>query len=87
MKEMKKTYLIVLTVALALTGCKTGKHADLGDGIYADIQTNKGDIVIKLEHNKTPITVANFVSLAEGNSPFVSEEYKGKKYYDGLYIS
>ena len=81
---MRKTYLLVFSVVIALTSCKTGKHADLGDGIYADIQTNKGDIVIKLEHNKTPITVANFVSLAEGNSPFVSEEYKGKKYYDGL---
>ena len=81
---MKKTYLLALTVALALTSCKTGKHADLGDGIFADIQTNKGDIVVKLEHDKTPITVASFVSLAEGNSPFVSEEYKGEKYYDGL---
>ncbi len=81
---MKKTYLLVLTVALAFTSCKTGKHGDLGDGIFADIQTNKGDIVIKLEHDKTPITVASFVSLAEGDSPFVSEEYKGKKYYDGL---
>ncbi len=81
---MKKTYLLILTVALALASCKTGKHADLGDGIFADIKTNKGDIVVKLEHDKTPITVASFVSLAEGNSPFVSEEYKGKKYYDGL---
>jgi len=81
---MRKTYLLVLTVALAFTSCKTGKHADLGDGIFADIQTNKGDIVVKLEHDKTPVTVASFVSLAEGNSPFVSEEFKGKKYYDGL---
>ncbi|MCP4978134.1 MAG: peptidylprolyl isomerase [Maribacter sp.] len=81
---MKKTYLLVLMVALALTSCKTGKHADLGDGVFADIQTNKGDIVVKLEHAKTPITVASFVSLAEGSSPFVSEEFKGKKYYDGL---
>ncbi len=81
---MKKIYLLVLTVILALTSCKTGKHADLGDGIFADIQTNKGDIVVKLEHAKTPITIANYVSLAEGTSPFVSEEYKGKKYYDGL---
>lgn len=84
MRKMKKTYLLILTFALALASCKTGKHADLGDGIFADIKTNKGDIVVKLEHDKTPITVASFVSLAEGNSPFVSEEYKGKKYYDGL---
>ncbi|NND79013.1 MAG: peptidylprolyl isomerase, partial [Maribacter sp.] len=50
---MKKTYLLLLTVTLALTSCKTSKHADLGDGLFADIQTNKGDIIVKLEHEKT----------------------------------
>ena len=52
--------------------------------MFADIQTSKGDIVVKLEFEKTPVTVANFVSLAEGESPFVREEYKGKKFYDGI---
>src|SRR5690606_35995417 len=33
---------------------------------------------------ETPHTVANFVSLAEGKNPFVSEEYKDKPFYDGL---
>lgn len=65
-------------------GCKSGKYADLGDGIFADIQTSMGDVIVKLEHEKTPVTVANFVSLAEGNSPFVSDSLKDKKYYDGL---
>ncbi|MBT8306074.1 MAG: peptidylprolyl isomerase [Maribacter sp.] len=81
---MKRTYLFVLTIVLALASCKTGKHADLGDGVFADIQTNKGDIIVKLEHDKTPVTVASFVSLAEGTSPFVSDQYKGKRYFDGL---
>lgn len=69
---------------MALSSCKSSKYPDLEDGVYADIQTTKGDIVVKLEYEKTPITVANFVSLAEGTSPFVSEEFKGKKYYDGI---
>ncbi len=81
---MKKTYVLILAVSMALFSCKSSKHADLGDGIFADIKTNKGDIILKLESEKTPLTVANFVSLAEGNNPFVSEEYKAKKYYDGV---
>lgn len=81
---MIKRISVVIVLALALVSCKTSKRADLGDGLFADIKTNKGDIIVKLEHEKTPVTVANFVSLAEGKSPFVSENYKGKKYYDGL---
>ena len=79
---MRKSIFILFAITAMLTSCKSGM--DLADGLYANIKTNKGDIVVKLEYEKTPVTVANFVSLAEGKSPFVSEEYKGKKYYDGL---
>jgi len=81
---MKHFFVYLSLTALLFSGCKTSKYADLDDGIYADIQTTKGDVVLKLYHNATPVTVANFVALAEGNNPFVSEEYKEKKYYDGL---
>ncbi|MEL6303244.1 MAG: peptidylprolyl isomerase [Bacteroidota bacterium] len=81
---MKNLMVFATMLALFAFSCKSGKYADLGDGLFADIQTNKGDIVVKLEHEKTPVTVANFVSLAEGKSPFVSEEYKDKPYYDGI---
>ena len=57
---------------------------DLGRGIFADIQTTKGDIVLKLEYELTPGTVANFVSLAEGTNQQVDEKYKGKEYYSGI---
>ncbi|OIQ20227.1 MAG: peptidylprolyl isomerase [Flavobacterium sp. MedPE-SWcel] len=56
----------------------------LGDGMYAEIETNKGTILLQLEYKKTPLTVANFVSLAEGKNKMVSDDLKGKKYYDGL---
>ena len=36
------------------------------DGIYAKLNTTKGEILIKLTHDKTPGTVGNFVGLAEG---------------------
>jgi cyclophilin family peptidyl-prolyl cis-trans isomerase len=80
---MNKMYILIV-IALALSSCKTSQRADLGDGLFADIKTTKGDIIVKLTHQETPVTVANFVSLAEGTNTFVSEEYKGKKYYDGL---
>jgi len=56
----------------------------LGDGLYAEIVTNKGNIILQLEYQKTPVTVANFVTLAQGKNNLVSPEYKGKKFYDGL---
>lgn len=57
--------------------------AEQQDGIYAKFETNKGDIYTILEYKKTPMTVANFVGLAEGkikNKP----KAEGKPYYDGL---
>lgn len=54
------------------------------EGIFAEMETTKGKIVIQLEYKKTPVTVANFISLAEGTNPKVNDTYKGKKFYDGL---
>lgn len=53
------------------------------DGIYAKITTEKGEILGKLTHDKTPGTVANFVALAEGNLENKAKP-QGTKYYDGL---
>jgi cyclophilin family peptidyl-prolyl cis-trans isomerase len=80
---MKNTFFLFLLAAGLVSSCKSN-YPDLGDGLYAEMKTNKGDMIIRLEHEKTPITVANFVSLAEGNNPFVSDQFKGKPYYDGL---
>lgn len=54
-------------------------------GIFATIATNKGNITVELFYKKTPVTVANFISLAEGKNPFVTiEKLKGKPFFDGL---
>ncbi|KIO51487.1 peptidylprolyl isomerase [Flavobacterium hibernum] len=64
---------------------KSTSQADPNDGIFATISTTKGDIVLSLEYVKTPVTAANFISLAEGKNPNVKvERLKGKPFYDGL---
>ena len=54
--------------------------AALGNGLFARINTAKGDIVVQLEYQKTPLTVCNFIALAEGKMNVCN----GKPYYDGL---
>jgi len=75
--------LLFLSLFFAATACNQ-QYPDLEDGMYAEFTTNKGKIVCQLEYEKTPITVANFVSLAEGTNSMVADDHKGKKYYDGL---
>ena len=54
------------------------------EGIFAEFNTTKGKIVVQLEYQKTPLTVANFVTLAEGTNSQVTNSLKGKPYYNGL---
>lgn len=51
------------------------------DGLYAIINTQKGKIVVNLEFEKVPMTVANFVGLVEGE---LNLEDPGENYYEGL---
>jgi len=74
--------LFILLMAFFIS-CKDA-HSDLKDGLYAQIETNKGNILVQLEFKKTPVTVANFVTLAEGNNKYVNEKFKGKPFYDNL---
>ena len=53
------------------------------DGMYAKFETSKGTIICNLEFKKTPMTVANFVGLAEGVIKNTAKA-DGVPYYDGL---
>lgn len=69
----------------AITKNKTKAPAKkVQDGIFAEIETTKGKIVLELEYKKTPVTVASFISLANGTNTIVKAELKGKPFYDGL---
>ena len=79
---MNKNLLILISI-LTLNSCNMN-NSDLSDGLYADIETSKGNIVLELYFDQVPTTVSNFVALAEGNHPDVDEQLSGKPYYDGL---
>ena len=53
------------------------------DGMYAKFETSKGDIYCALEFKKTPMTVGNFVGLAEGVIKNTAKA-DGVPYYDSL---
>lgn len=86
-----KKLLAILTLGCALisVGCSKTKKNTTGanmsvlngkEGVFAVMETSKGTIYLDLFYKKTPLTVTNFVGLAEGTL----DAHKGKNFYDGL---
>ena len=59
-----------------------GSDKPLEDGLYAIITTRLGTITCKLDYQGSPVTVANFVGLAEGKQHNTAKP-DGTPYYDG----
>jgi peptidylprolyl isomerase len=87
MTSMLTVTLTVLSL-FCLLGMAQAADAKRADGVYAEFDTSKGKIVCQLEFEKTPLTVANFVGLAEGTKNYSkdggSPKKQDKPFYDGL---
>ena len=78
---MKNSYLFLAFVLSSFL--VFGQKPKMEDGVYALFITNKGKIYCQLEYEKTPMTVGNFVALAQGK--FEKDSIKiSKPYYNGL---
>ena len=83
--------ITLMTIILIIGGCKkdttsnksTIKEKETMNSIQAVMETSKGEIILELEFEKTPMTVANFIGLAEGTIKNSAKDL-GTPYYDGL---
>jgi peptidyl-prolyl cis-trans isomerase A (cyclophilin A) len=81
MKKIILSFGLVASTVLTAFGQGVTETAE---GIYAVFNTTKGIIVCQLEYKLTPMTVANFVGLAEGKNFKVDNVVISKPYFDGL---
>lgn len=91
---MKKVFLMISALSVLAFSAEAQKKEKLSkadkeflaaqaDGIYAKLETSRGNIYTMLEFKQVPMTVANFVGLSEGTIKN-SAKPAGTPYYDGI---
>jgi peptidylprolyl isomerase len=79
-----RRFFVLILACLILTAAAAQKkgRAKYPDGLYAEVNTTKGLLVLQLEFEKTPVAVASFVGLAEGTIENAALPL-GQPYYNG----
>lgn len=81
--RMKSLLLFLATAAIISVASALPSE----DGLYATFSTSKGAFIARLDHDKAPVTVANFIGLATGSRPwvdFLRGNISNRPFYDGL---
>ena len=76
-----KMFFLAFIISISF-GAFVANSQELENGIYADMETSKGNILLKLYYKRVPKTVSNFVELSEGTKK--SNKPKGTPFYDGI---
>ena len=80
---MKLKFILFFLLNSIIFSCNN-QYNELEDGVYAEINTSLGKMLIQLNYKETPVTVANFIALSKGTHPDVKQDFKEKKFYNGL---
>ena len=87
MKNLTKT-LLIFAVLVTIPTAFAQEKPKLNPGVYANFETSMGNFTCELFEKDAPITVANFIGLAEGTKdwkdPKTGATMKGKPFYNGL---
>ncbi|MGM0656060.1 MAG: peptidylprolyl isomerase [Thermodesulfobacteriota bacterium] len=76
------TWGVLFSLTMIPSGAMAQGEADLSDGLYAKMDTDKGIMLLQLYYKQAPLTVTNFAGLALGKMD--TDVKKGEKFYDGL---
>lgn len=77
MKKHRIIFILMMALVPYVADCQVNT-----EGIFATFNTNKGPITVQLDYKKAPMTVANFIGLAEGT--ITNTTYpRGKPFYSG----
>lgn len=75
---MKNLFLLLLAIVYGFISSAQEK-----EGMFAQLETNKGEILLELYFEATPLTVASFVGLAEGKLKYDTVKIK-EPYYTNI---